>query len=123
MQLKLKNVVGKIDVIDERVETTEQQLTAFVNSTTQEIETLTANMTNEIAVLESEAIANITSLSSDVSSVSTNLASLSSTVDANKISNATIDERIDLRSPRFSSSKTLKIYLWNMAGKFPAKKV
>ena len=50
MQLKLKNVLGKIDIIDERVETTEQELTAFVNSTTQEIETLSANMTNEIEV-------------------------------------------------------------------------
>ena len=121
MQLKITNLTSQIEVVDERVETTEMKLIVMVNGTENQIETLSTNVTNEFGLLESKTNTNINSLSSNVSGLSAKLESLSSTVTANKISNTTIDERIDLKLLRFSTSKS--IHLWSMGGAFPNKKV
>ena len=90
-----------------------------IDELSSKLDTISINVTNEIALLENLAETYLINLSSKVASL------------ANSTSNASIDERIDLRVPQVlvpslisaTLSTTKSIGLWNMAWKFPYKKV
>lgn len=130
---ELKSLTTSMDDVEQKIKKTDEKQLKLtldiknhghgnkkrIDELSSQLNTISTNVTNEIAFLENLAETYLINLSSNVSSL------------ANSVSSASIDERIDTRIPQVlvpslisaTLSKTKSIGLWNMAWKFPYKKV